>query len=49
MAFDGRNFVVVWQDERSSSGPDIYGGRVSQAGILLDPGGIPVSAAPGLS
>jgi hypothetical protein len=47
VAFDGTNFVVVWQDERSAfSGPDVYGARVSPAGILLDPGGIAISIAP---
>ena len=48
VAFDGANFLVAWQDDRSNvTGPDVYGGRVSPAGILLDPGGIPISAAPG--
>ena len=48
VAFDGTNFVVAWQDDRSTStGPNVYGGRVSPAGILLDPGGIPISTAPG--
>ena len=49
VAFDGSSFVVVWQDDRSpSTGPDVYGARVSAAGLLLDPGGIPISAAPGV-
>ena len=48
VAFDGSSFVVVWQDDRSpSTGPDVYAARVSAAGLLLDPGGIPISAAPG--
>ena len=48
VAFDGSSFVVVWQDDRSpSTAPDVYSARVSAAGLLLDPGGIPVSAAPG--
>jgi hypothetical protein len=48
VAFDGSSFVVVWQDDRSpSTGLDVYGARVSAAGLLLDPGGIPISAAPG--
>ena len=49
VAFDGSSFLVVWQDDRSpSTGPDVYGARVSTAGLLLDPGGIPISAAPGV-
>ena len=48
VAFDGTSFLVVWQDDRSTAtGPDLYGGRVSSAGVLLDPGGIPISTAPG--
>lgn len=49
VAFDGTSFVVVWQDDRSpSTGPDVYAARVSAAGLLLDPGGIPVTAPPGV-
>ena len=47
VTFDGSSFVVVWQDDRSSTGPDVYGARVSAAGVLLDPGGIPISSGPG--
>jgi hypothetical protein len=48
VAFDGSSFVVVWRDDRSvSTGPDVYGARVSAAGVLLDPGGMPISSAPG--
>jgi uncharacterized protein DUF3152 len=48
VAYDGSSFVVVWQDDRSASTrPDVYGARVSPAGVLLDPGGLPVSAGPG--
>jgi Protein of unknown function (DUF3152) len=45
VAFDGSSFVVVWQDDRSAATrPDVYGARVSSAGVLLDPGGVPISA-----
>jgi hypothetical protein len=48
VAFDGYNFLVAWQDDRSTATrPDVYGGRVSPGGVLLDPGGIPISTAPG--
>jgi hypothetical protein len=48
VAFDGSSFLVVWQDDRSTATrPDVYGARVSPAGVLLDPGGVPVAAGSG--
>jgi hypothetical protein len=43
VAFDGRNFLVVWQDLRSGRDYDVYAARVSEEGNVLDPGGFPVS------
>jgi len=44
VAFDGSNFLVVWQDFRSHKHYDIYAARVSPKGKVLDPGGFVVAA-----
>ena len=49
VAFDGTNYLVAWADGRGGpdAGSDIFGTRVSKAGTVLDPLGIPISTAPG--
>jgi len=46
LAFDGTNYVVVWQDLRSGTA-DIYGARVATDGTVLDGTGFAVSTATG--
>ena len=50
VAFDGRNFLVVWSDERLKPDPDhsqhdVFGARITRAGVVLDRDGIPISTA----
>gem|GEM_PF-1753827 len=45
IASDGANYLVVWSDSRSGAGYDIYGARVSSAGLVQDSSGIQISAA----
>jgi hypothetical protein len=47
VAFDGTNYLVVWSDNRSGAGDDIFGARVSSAGEVLDGAGIAISTAGG--
>ena len=42
IAFEGRWFVVVWEDYRSGTGYDVYGARVGADAAVLDPGGFVV-------
>jgi large repetitive protein len=45
IAFDGVNFLIVWQDKRNGDW-DVYGSRVTPAGQVLDPAGILISTKP---
>jgi hypothetical protein len=49
IGFDGQNFLVVWQDSRGASTDvyDIFGARVSPAGVVMDPSGFSISSAVG--
>jgi len=47
VAFVEGVFVVVWADRRAQTNWDVYGARVTPDGALLDPGGFPVTTAPG--
>jgi hypothetical protein len=45
VAFNGNEYLIVYQDRRNSSETDIYGTRVTVTGTILDPDGIPISTA----
>ena len=46
LAYGSGTFFVAWRDYRNNTTyPDIYGARVSTAGKVQDPGGIPISVA----
>jgi hypothetical protein len=48
VAYDGSNFLVVWEDYRRGTGfSDIYGARVSETGTVLDTSGFAISTEPG--
>jgi MYXO-CTERM domain-containing protein len=43
-AYNGTSWLVVWEDGRDGQ-PRTYGTRVSPAGLVLDPAGIPIGPA----
>ncbi len=43
VAFDGKNFLVVWQDMRNGKDWDVYAARVSPDGKVLDTDGVLVA------
>lgn len=57
VAFDGTNFIVAWTEDRSGLGQgwELYAARVTQAGVVLDPGGVKLTTgaeplrAPGIA
>lgn len=47
MAWNGSEFVAAWDDRRNQAAfyddrTDIYGARISEAGVVLDPSGFPI-------
>lgn len=47
VTFDGKDFVVVWQDFRSNSLYESYGARVSSDGKVLDAQGVLIQSGKG--
>ena len=47
VAFDGINYIAVWEDWRGAQAPDVYATRISTTGQVLDSAGIALCVAPG--
>jgi hypothetical protein len=43
VAWDGKNFLVAWQDFRSGAHYEVYAARIDSNGKVLDPEGIPIT------
>ena len=46
LTYNGREYLMIWQDRRGAEGYDIYGAAVDTSGVVLDPDGFEVSGAP---
>ncbi len=46
IAFDGVNYLVVWQDDRNGD-YDVYGARFTHEGVVIDTGAFAIVTAPG--
>lgn len=49
VAFDGVDYLVVWQHPPASGGEDVYGARFTTTGTVSDQGGVAISTAGGYS
>lgn len=47
VAWNGEEYVAVWEDFRLGSSFDVFGARISASGATLDPSGIAISTEPG--
>ena len=48
LAFGGTVYLVAWSEYvNGGNGSDVFAERVTTDGVVLDPGGFPVSTAPG--
>ncbi|MDI3291378.1 hypothetical protein [Polyangium sp. 15x6] len=45
VAYNGTNYLAVWEDRRPGTTTDIYGARLTTSGAVLDPSGIAISQA----
>ena len=46
VGFGGGYYLAAWRDDPTGSSGDLYGARVSTAGVVQDPGGIPIAVGP---
>ena len=46
VAFNGSEYLVVWEDYRAGDSPDLYGRRLGSDGAVLDAVDFPISTAP---